>query len=206
MNSRCIHFYGIFCDLSHKYFYFCFLNGKVVGTNDLAMRQCSEEVVLLGILRVIEEIMDQRPDAHIVVNSILPMTLQKDGFLVSPSHVEFGYDHTHGMESSFFSNDSDESSYKTDTTDDTSLIGKDLTKKDDTRRRNALFSFKRSSMLWPSVLAINRQLKSFCDKNDKVSFFDSDEIFIDKVDGSFYIKSDLINNRGKVSKVSRIIQ
>merc|ERR1719203_1355390 len=46
----------------------------VLGTNDLAIKQCSEEVVLLGILRVIEEIQAERPDAKIVVNSIIPMT------------------------------------------------------------------------------------------------------------------------------------
>jgi len=51
----------------------------VLGTNDLALRQCSEEVVLLGILRVIEEIQEMRPDAKIVVNSILPMSTDKQG-------------------------------------------------------------------------------------------------------------------------------
>lgn len=55
-----------------------YLNPKVwwivIGTNDLAIKQCSEEVVLLGILRVIEEIQANRPNAKIVVNSIIPMT------------------------------------------------------------------------------------------------------------------------------------
>ena len=45
----------------------------VLGMNDLTRMQCSEEIVVLGILRVIEEIRMRKPDAHIVVNSLLPM-------------------------------------------------------------------------------------------------------------------------------------
>merc|ERR1711983_284230 len=60
-----------------------YLNPKVfwllLGTNDLAIKQCSEEVVLLGILRVIEELQSLRPDAKIVVNSILPLTDDRKG-------------------------------------------------------------------------------------------------------------------------------
>merc|ERR1719282_1932648 len=51
----------------------------VIGTNDLALKQCSEEVVLYGILRVILEIREKRSDAMIVVNSILPMTTDVQG-------------------------------------------------------------------------------------------------------------------------------
>jgi hypothetical protein len=45
----------------------------VLGMNDLTRMQCSEEIVVLGILRVVEEIMLRKPDALIVVNSLLPM-------------------------------------------------------------------------------------------------------------------------------------
>lgn len=41
--------------------------------NDLTRMQCSEEIVVLGILRVVEEIRLKKPDAHIVINSLLPM-------------------------------------------------------------------------------------------------------------------------------------
>lgn len=41
--------------------------------NDLTRMQCSEEVVVLGILRVVEEIRFKKPDAKIVINSLLPM-------------------------------------------------------------------------------------------------------------------------------------
>ncbi len=45
----------------------------VLGLNDLGRMQCSEEVVILGILRVVEEIRSRKPDAEIVINSMLPM-------------------------------------------------------------------------------------------------------------------------------------
>lgn len=66
----------------------------VLGTNDLAVGQCSEEIVLLGVLRVIEEIVSKKPNAHIVVNSILPMTSNKDGWLAGapPPPVESSAD------------------------------------------------------------------------------------------------------------------
>ncbi|KAL3787869.1 hypothetical protein HJC23_000411 [Cyclotella cryptica] len=61
------------------------LNPKVwwvgIGINDLSMKGCSEEVVLLGILRVVEEIQNAHPDAYIVINSLLPVRRNEDGLL-----------------------------------------------------------------------------------------------------------------------------
>ena len=45
----------------------------VLGMNDLTRMQCSEEIVVLGILRIVEEIRLRKPDAKIVINSLLPM-------------------------------------------------------------------------------------------------------------------------------------
>mmetsp|Transcript_41073 Transcript_41073/g.98355 ORF Transcript_41073/g.98355 Transcript_41073/m.98355 type:complete len:537 (+) Transcript_41073:106-1716(+) len=44
-----------------------------LGLNDLGRQQCSEEVVVMGILRVVEEILNKKPDAKIVINSLFPM-------------------------------------------------------------------------------------------------------------------------------------
>ena len=52
-----------------------------IGTNDLGATQCSEEVTLLGILRVVEEILNRKPNSQIVINSILPMSKEKSGIL-----------------------------------------------------------------------------------------------------------------------------
>mmetsp|Transcript_26498 Transcript_26498/g.43761 ORF Transcript_26498/g.43761 Transcript_26498/m.43761 type:complete len:697 (-) Transcript_26498:81-2171(-) len=51
----------------------------VLGMNDLTRMQCSEEIVVLGILRVVEEIRLRKPDAKIVINSLLPMVNYQDG-------------------------------------------------------------------------------------------------------------------------------
>ena len=43
-----------------------------IGIFDLARHECSAQIVLLGMLRVVEEIRNQKPDAFIVINGILP--------------------------------------------------------------------------------------------------------------------------------------
>lgn len=45
------------------------------------MKGCSEEVVLLGILRVVEEIQNQHPSETVVINSLLPVKRNEDGLL-----------------------------------------------------------------------------------------------------------------------------
>jgi hypothetical protein len=52
--------------------------------------QCSEEIVVLGILRVVEEIRLRKPDAKIVINSLLPMiNYQGGGELTMADAVDF---------------------------------------------------------------------------------------------------------------------
>jgi hypothetical protein len=45
----------------------------IMGMEDVGRYGCSEEITLMGILRIVEEIKTQRPNAKIVVNSLLPM-------------------------------------------------------------------------------------------------------------------------------------
>lgn len=52
-----------------------------IGINDITMKGCSEEVVLLGILRVVEEIQNRHPDDTIVINSLLPINRNTNGLL-----------------------------------------------------------------------------------------------------------------------------
>eukprot|EP00546_Thalassionema_frauenfeldii_P014614 CAMPEP_0178930140 /NCGR_PEP_ID=MMETSP0786-20121207/21046_1 /TAXON_ID=186022 /ORGANISM="Thalassionema frauenfeldii, Strain CCMP 1798" /LENGTH=700 /DNA_ID=CAMNT_0020606587 /DNA_START=294 /DNA_END=2396 /DNA_ORIENTATION=- len=59
----------------------------MLGMNDLGRMQCSEEVVVLGILRVVEEIRTRKPDAKIVINSMLPMADLRGGAF--PTMVEY---------------------------------------------------------------------------------------------------------------------
>lgn len=45
----------------------------VLGMEDIGRFMCSEEITILGVLRVVEEIKKRRPDAKIVINSLFPM-------------------------------------------------------------------------------------------------------------------------------------
>lgn len=45
----------------------------VLGMEDIGRYGCSEEITVMGVLRIVEEIKSKRPDAKIVVNSLLPM-------------------------------------------------------------------------------------------------------------------------------------
>jgi lysophospholipase L1-like esterase len=42
------------------------------GIHDLVTTECSEDITLMGILRVVEELKAKRPNASIVINSLLP--------------------------------------------------------------------------------------------------------------------------------------
>lgn len=47
-----------------------------IGINDLLVSQCSDEVVLVGIINIVEELKIKKPDSFIVMNSILPMHMK----------------------------------------------------------------------------------------------------------------------------------
>jgi hypothetical protein len=66
------------------------LNSKVfwlaIGMNDMVRGGCSEEVTMLGILRVADEIYFQNPNSVIVIQGILPWSNNKDGSLDHKKH------------------------------------------------------------------------------------------------------------------------
>ncbi len=65
--------------------------------NDLTRMQCSEEIVVLGILRVVEEIMLRKPDALIVINSLLPMIDYRSEDVKMADVVDFKADPDNSM-------------------------------------------------------------------------------------------------------------
>ena len=65
--------------------------------NDLTRMQCSEEIVVLGILRVVEEIMLRKPDALIVINSLLPMIDYRSEDVKMEDVVDFKADSDNSM-------------------------------------------------------------------------------------------------------------
>ena len=66
------------------------LNSKVfwlmTGINDLVRGGCSEEVTVLGILRLADEIYFSNPNSVIVIQGILPWTKNGDGSLKHEHH------------------------------------------------------------------------------------------------------------------------
>jgi lysophospholipase L1-like esterase len=54
----------------------------LIGTNDIGNKGCSVDMVILGVIRVIEELLLQQPLATIVINGILPRTFESQGFLM----------------------------------------------------------------------------------------------------------------------------
>lgn len=84
------------------------LNTKVfwlaTGINDLIVGFCSEEVVLLGILRLADEINFHHPESTIVIQGILPWSRNPDGSLDDFSRQSGGF-HQHHHPSKVYSVD-----------------------------------------------------------------------------------------------------
>lgn len=53
----------------------------LIGTNDFGNAWCSAEMVLIGIIRVVEELRLRKPGSIIVINGILPRTYNRSGFV-----------------------------------------------------------------------------------------------------------------------------
>lgn len=59
----------------------------LIGTNDLVHGECSEEAIILGVLRLAEEIAAKRPGEVVVIQGLLPRTPHADGSLTSSSSL-----------------------------------------------------------------------------------------------------------------------
>ena len=53
----------------------------LIGTNDFGNTWCSAETVLIGIVRVVEELLQRKPAATIVINGLLPRTYNRQGYV-----------------------------------------------------------------------------------------------------------------------------
>jgi len=176
-----------------------YLNPKiwwlVIGTNDLAMKQCSEEVVLMGILRIIEEILDKKPDARIVINSILPMSSDPKGRVPRITRKERKHVHTKslgfdvrrrllGKIKKPKEDDGIGEEGKLTSTEPLVIKGEMKARKGNVpvvRVRRGPLRWVSVSM-WPSVEALNFALKKFCLKHKRVVFYDAYDIFVEEED------------------------
>jgi hypothetical protein len=190
--------------------------------------QCSEEIVVIGILRVVEEILEHRPNARVVINSLFPMTTFRGG----------SYPVISDFEDSFILSGSGRRQLRPSkpnliptsapvayTDEDFAEIAekeeelRDRQAKNDARRKNTRatvnpimldqskvhkykygtpFIEETDKPLWTSIRAINKELRKFAEKNDRVYFFDATDLFTRKAENknSYKLLTDRISIRG----------
>jgi len=188
-----------------------------LGMNDLGRMQCSEEVVVMGILRVVEEILEKKPNAQVVLNSMLPMADLRGGI----------YPHMRDYQDAFSQNPNAKASHYVRTkpvkNDDKKKNRRWLRKKiqeeeegEDANNpekldKKTLKRYKRKDPvnpvldpnkttmkkyqllkknrlpLWTSITAINKALKKFCANQDGVTFYDATSIFTDQGEQGKYM-------------------
>lgn len=246
-----------------------------LGMNDLGRSQCSEEVVVIGILRVVEEIRMKKPNARIVINSLLPMADLRGGLFPLTTDYRDAFRQGRGkappVDSSRYvpkmtavvdvaeptnkitrkpkgtnrevdrpkENEKDSSrrltehherqlgrrkkeankqeEAKTEEVVDEAELRRQKRMEFHQRMRrdplnpmlnpyqhkmrkydaHKLFLQKNRLPLWTSIHAINEELKKFCEKHEKITFFDATDIFAERAEGGQYVLlSDRISIRG----------
>jgi len=175
-----------------------------LGMNDLGRTRCSEEVIILGVLRVVEEIVNKKPNANIVINSLLPMAEFRGGF--EPNKWDF--------KDSFFKSiiaEDSKGNERRRLQEQTSrelrwfgIFGGDKSVKmstDQTKQKKfkTLTRQKRKIPLFTSIYAINAVLRKFASKHDNVYFFDATNIFAEREERYWNLKTDMISTRGHPS-------
>jgi len=144
-----------------------------MGANDLGRTGCSEEVVLMGILRIIEEIQLQRPKhTKIVVNAILPTNAKAKERLVQPPPLGTKTDR----------HDYDHNSKGGPNVDDGTVWYKSQTPK---KRMPTHIHRTKEKDLMPSIRSINNELHKFCEKHEDVIYFDASEVILKREDGDY---------------------
>ena len=174
-----------------------------LGMNDLGRMQCSEEIVVLGILRVVEEIMNQRPTTKIVINSLLPMTDLRT-FDVRPTDFQETFQtNTNNRRSSDVIKKvvNDNNPHR-----QLRFFGLGRRKRDptilyDTHKQKKYHSIthkERKLPLWTSIQSINDQLEKFSLKHENVFYFDATEIFAELDDEDHWVlRTDMISSKGR---------
>jgi len=188
----------------------------MVGSNDLALSMCSEDVVTIGILRVAEEIAHLRPNSKVVIQGLLPRSNHRDGSLhATASTTKLKKQHgsnNNGMvdDRSIWSQrisniQSEDLDYGHSTTSSAIQQLQQQQQQQQQSQQNTQPNF--DYYIWPSILAINNELKSFvehhttndhhtgssnhpqqqqhnhADKN-QFFYFDADDLFVEDAPGS----------------------
>jgi hypothetical protein len=190
-----------------------------MGMNDLGRAQCSEEVVVLGVLRVVEELL-KKPDAKIVINSLFPMADLRGSVLIGKKdYDDAATDKVKRHKNNRNNNRSTEHDERVNpkkrgkgggrnlrwgggggggfrSNDKKVKMDADVHKQ---KKYTTVTHHERKLPLWTSISAINKELKKFAAKNERVSFFDATPIFAEKEENYWNLKTSMISVRGHPS-------
>jgi hypothetical protein len=67
------------------------------------------------------------------------------------------------------------------------------------KKFNPVTHKERKLPLWTSITAINKELKKFCSKNDRVTFFDATSLFAERDGNYWFLQMDMISKRGHMT-------
>lgn len=186
----------------------------VIGMEDLGKWGCSEDVVVMGVLRIVEEIQKERPYAKVVINSLFPMTTLRSGHndeneFEDAEHPPRNGGHRQlpqGIPMKEWKKMSKEerqeikkiNAEKKKYEDDIKKDKVNPTMKDTHKIKNRDFWLRKKDVnLWPSVHTINLELKKFAGENPNVKYFDSTAVFAEQKNGKDYtLLTDKISPRG----------
>jgi len=183
----------------------------ILGADDLTKWDCSEEVVIMGILRVVEELLTERPDSQIVINSLLPMTHMRNDKLSVPLEFEdvSGGDKstrgTRGLPKQDWAAFSKMNSMKQAIEYRKKLehekgenLGLRVRNKYHTRD---FFMRKEELPVWSAIHVVNNELNKFCSKHLRVTFFDATHLFVDRVSNTeSKLRTNYISKRGHLTQ------
>lgn len=120
----------------------------LIGANDLTPGECSEEAIILGILRLADEIAMVRPGSVVVIQGLLPRTPFFDGSLTIDQYKPTR-----------------------------SFIPSKRSRHNKTRHKKQ-FVKPEEYPLWPSIQLINKELERFCEKHEHMVYFDAASLFL----------------------------
>jgi lysophospholipase L1-like esterase len=148
------------------------LNPKVwwllIGANDLVRGECSEEAIILGILRLAEEIYTLRPESVVVIQGLLPRTFHPDGSLTLNKKLSAqASPGSRRLRKIFMGNRTQPNKFN--------------------NNPNKKQYYKRNQYpLWPSIQLINQELARFCEKHEHIVYFDAASLFLGSLGNEHY--------------------
>jgi lysophospholipase L1-like esterase len=170
----------------------------LIGTNDLTA-SCSEEVILLGIIHIVEEIKRRKPDSIIVLNGILPRTDSPSGKLMDVGDVGVGVASSSSSPAKTLQGQLVQEDLHTDLDTIANAIAAIENVNTHPSKSGSVSSTERERKdtspplprlshrnFWQSIQSINKGLARYAEQNDKVEYFDASGIFVAHLGNKFY--------------------